>query len=120
MKITDTLEYKEPYILPDESLKSGEVRYRNKHDRIVELSSITIYPNPAREFVIIEYALEGDGKGYLINILDANGGTRQTIKPDNNRGFIVINTQYLETGNYISVVYRNGTPIGSSKFIIVR
>lgn len=83
------------------------------------LSRDRMIPNPAREYVIIEYALEGDGSGYMIKLADANGFLRQTIKPEDNRGFAVIDTRRLETGTYIAIVSKTGKYIGVVKFIVV-
>jgi hypothetical protein len=85
----------------------------------VEKSSLKVYPNPANTYVIIEYALEGDGSGYMIKLADANGFLRQTIKPEANRGFAVIDTRRLETGTYVAIVSRDGEFVGAGKFIIV-
>ena len=119
LKFADTLTYTEQYILPDASLKRGEVQRRSRYDKPVENSRLKVYPNPAHEYVIIEYALEGDGTGYMIKLADANGFLRQTIKPEANRGFAVMDTRRLETGTFIAIVSKDGKFVVSGKFIVV-
>ncbi|RLD59148.1 MAG: hypothetical protein DRJ05_06820 [Bacteroidetes bacterium] len=118
LQIADTLTYKENYILPTEGAKTGKVR-RRRANRSYENDKLKVYPNPARDYVIVEYQLVGDADKAVVKVIDNNGFIRQTIVKESNHNFVVIDTRQLGTGTYIAHVSSEGKLIGVCKFIIV-
>lgn len=66
------LVYSEPYIFPNENLKSGKI-IRRKHVTNGNIADFKVYPNPAKDYVIIEYTGESSNKISSIEIMDAMG-----------------------------------------------
>ena len=118
LQTADTLTYKESYILPTEGAKTGKVR-RRRVSRDYDNDRLKVYPNPAKEYVIVEYQLIGDTDKVVVKLIDNNGFIRQTIVQENNHGFTVIDTRGLETGTYIAHIAANGKLVGVGKFVIV-
>lgn len=114
----DTLTYKEGYILPTEGAKTGKVR-RRRANRNFESDKLKVYPNPARDYVIVEYQLAEDVEKVVVKIIDNNAYIRKTIERLSNQDFIVIDTRGMKTGTYIVHVSANGKLVGVGKYIIV-
>ena len=83
-----------------------------------ERNRLLVYPNPAKDYVIVEYELEGDVDKAVVKVIDNNGFIRSIIEQQNNHGFTIIDTRNLETGTYICHVAANGQLIGIAKFIV--
>ena len=115
----DTLSYKENYILPTIGTKTGTVKRMRPNNDVFEKNQLRVYPNPANDYIIVEYELAGDIDNATIKIIDNNGFIRQTIMSENNHEYAVINTQSLESGTYICHVSANNKLIGVAKFVIL-
>jgi len=118
--VDDTLYYKESYLLPTEGNKSVIVKRKRPDIKIFESNKLKVYPNPAKDYVIVEYHLVDDAERVVVKVIDNNGFIRRTIEQENNHGFTVIDAQELETGTYICHVAANGSLVGVVKFIIVK
>jgi len=118
--VDDTLYYKESYLLPTEGNKSVIVKRKRPDIKIFESNKLKVYPNPAKDYVIVEYQLVDDAERVVVKVIDNNGFIRRTIEQENNHGFTVIDAQELETGTYICHVAANGSLVGVVKFIIVK
>ena len=115
----DTLTYQEPYILPD-LLKSSEA-----YDEYWKLLNtdmpkyLKIHPNPAHDYIIIDYSLEYYKKS-LIEITDINGISIKTIEVKNETNQLVIDTRKWNSGIYIATLKNNDKIIENTKFMIVK
>ncbi|MBC8319243.1 MAG: S8 family peptidase [Bacteroidetes bacterium] len=116
----DTLSYKENYLLPTIGNKTGVVKRQRPNNKVFESNKLKVYPNPAKDYVIVEYQLAGNADRAVIKVIDNNGFIRQSIEQENNHGFMVIDTRDLETGTYICNVAANGKLVGVAKFIILQ
>lgn len=67
-----------------------------------KLATFNIYPNPANDYIDINYELN-NMSNISIEIIDLNGKTIQTILHEKQQGLINIqvNTQNLKSGNYL-------------------
>ena len=120
LRTVDTLYYKENYLLPTIGNKIGIVRRKRPNNTTFETTKLKVYPNPANDYVIVEYQLADETDKAVVKIIDNNGFIRQTIAPENNHGFMVIDTRDLETGTYICHVAASGKLFGVAKFIIFK
>ncbi|NQU34458.1 MAG: S8 family serine peptidase [Bacteroidetes bacterium] len=119
LRTVDTLTYKENYLLPDGSNKSSLVKRQRPNNEVFESSKLKVYPNPAKDYVIVEYQLAGDTDKAVVKVIDNNGFIRQAVIQQNNHGFAVMDTRELEPGTYICHVSANGILVGVAKFIVV-
>lgn len=120
LRTVDTLSYKENYLLPTVGNKTSIVKRKRPDNKVFESNKLKVYPNPAKDYVIVEYQLAGDLDRSIIKVIDNNSFIRQTIEQENNHGFTVIDTRGLETGTYICHVSANGKLVGVAKFIVLR
>lgn len=92
------IEYNEPILLPNEMFKSTKV---DRNYNIVNNSQLIIYPNPASQWITVEYDLQsiGDTKAVL-NIIDATGRVVKSMKLRGNRNSVIVDLTTLQKGIY--------------------
>jgi Secretion system C-terminal sorting domain len=80
-------------------------------------STITLWPNPAQEFINLTFNSFGTKENYSIKVYDANGKISLESNAVNNKNF-KLSTTHLKSGVYaISIVANNGETIRKS-FVI--
>ena len=62
--------------------------------------SFNIYPNPASDYIKIEYAMLDKNDNVTINVIDMQGKILKTIKSDNQIDVLRISLSDLSSGNY--------------------
>jgi hypothetical protein len=109
--------YNEPYIFPDDNLKSGKVIRRNqgfgKSDIVLK-----VYPNPATDYIIAEYNFDEHIKKPLLNIIDVLGRNLHSVTLSSNKGFEVIPLINMPPGIYTITLCTNSTIIKKAKVIV--
>lgn len=113
------LEYNEPYLEPDLT-KSTEVRLPRVKPVNLEDTYLKLYPNPANDFITIEYNTGNvDGTNY-IEIIDETGKKVDTRMLNHNSGQLILEIQSFKPGNYITKLMAGNKIVGKSKFMISR
>ncbi len=109
--------YNEPYIFPDDNLKSGKVIRRKQ---AIEKSDVVlkVFPNPAVDYIIAEYQLDKHINKPLLNIIDVLGRNLQSVTLSCNKGYEVIPLNNIPPGIYTITLCTNGTKIKEAKIII--
>lgn len=109
--------YNEPYIFPDDNLKSGKVIRRKQ---AIEKSDVVlkVFPNPATDYIIAEYQLDEQINKPLLNVIDVLGRNRQSVTLSCNKGYEVIPLINMPPGIYTITLCTNGTIIKEAKVII--
>ena len=115
---TDTLTYNEPYILPG-SLKSGKIR-RIPVKKVYDEDHFRLYPNPAYNYVVIEYTMKNENLKGFISFIDNNGKTVKNMVLQYNHDYLVIPIADLPNGIYICKFVINNKTIEAEKLIISR
>jgi len=111
----DTLTHNEPYYLPD-ILKSYEINA--EYNRILNAekpSFLNVHPNPANDYIIIEYKLQRVVPA-VIKITNLTGNLISTIKTVNNHDQVVLDTRDWKSGWYLATLQVNGKSIESTNF----
>lgn len=108
------IEYNEPILLPNEMFKSTKV---DRNYNIVNNSQLIIFPNPASQWITVEYDLQsiGDTKAVL-NIIDATGRVVRSINLNGNMNSIVVDLTSLQKGFYICKLINGKHTVSSKKF----
>jgi len=70
----------------------------SKHNGLEPL--INIYPNPANDYVKVEYAMLDKNDNVSVSIYDMQGKLIKTVKPDNQIDVLNINVSDLQRGTY--------------------
>jgi hypothetical protein len=111
------ISYSEPFIFPDPNLKSTK---NKKHNSILTITdnSLKLYPNPALNYVIVDYSLEKSASRQNIRIVDMSGRKCYDQVIDRPRGFILMSITDLSDGIYILQICQNDKPVISKKLVI--
>jgi len=82
-------------------------------------NKVKLHPNPADQWVQLEYELLFDKPGTVLYIYDELGRKIETRAiGQNTRGLEVIDTRALPPGLYIAEIVQEGKPIYSGKFMV--
>ncbi|MPL80609.1 hypothetical protein SDC9_26510 [bioreactor metagenome] len=113
------LEYEEPYLVPDLT-KSMEVKEPKAKPAVDKSNLLKVYPNPANEFITIEYNAGSEENQLMIEVIDEKGrlvyNTNLTRRIDQ----IIIDTRNFKSGNYIIRLVSGSKCIGNANIIISR
>jgi len=93
----------------------------NTQSKIIENTnqlkpSITIAPNPAEDFAIINF--KNTPKNSTIEVFDLTGRTIKNLKTDTMEGSFTVMTNSYPSGIYIIVMRNNGVLLTQQKLII--
>jgi hypothetical protein len=111
------MEYTEPYLLPDSSLKAI-----SSVDKLVGKRSMPprfkVYPNPASGYIAIEYNIQQQGCDGHILLRDNLGKIVKTIPVSSNKHSFIIPTTGLSNGVYYLSLQCNNNHIATEKIAI--
>ena len=78
----------------------------------------TTLPNPAGDYLVVEYPVEDEGLPATIKVVDNSGFLRLQTTVQHQTGSAVLDTRSLGTGTYICHVSANGKLVGVTKFVV--
>jgi hypothetical protein len=109
------VQYEEPVIMPD-YLKSARASGSQPGvDKTRKPQMLKVKPNPAKDFIIVEYELETGGN-ILIEVTDMSGKPVHSMQAINARDEVTIDTRNWKPGAHIVTLKLNGKPVESVKF----
>lgn len=92
------IEYNEPILLPNEMFKSTKIVRNNK---IVNNSQLNIYPNPASQWITVDYDLQVIGStNAVLSIIDATGRVVRSVVLRGNKNSVIVDLTTLQKGIY--------------------
>ena len=113
----------EPILLPDNTKSSKQrIRYP-KTGKINNESFIKIFPNPAKQYVILEYNLKDkfqSGQSAIISIATIDGKHIDTIQLGKQQDQILLSTTTYSSGIYICTLSLSGKHLENQKFTIIQ
>ncbi|MFA8300109.1 MAG: T9SS type A sorting domain-containing protein [Hyphomicrobiales bacterium] len=112
----DLIEYKEPIVLPDFSSNMKEAKITE--DKTEENQLIQLYPNPAKDYIVVEYNTKAVGE-MLLKLVDLKGNTIFTQIVDG-QDQLTIDTRSYNAGTYILQILEGKTIAESIKVNIVK
>ncbi len=101
------------YSQKQEQIKACEAFARQK-----STTSLKVYPNPAGDYLVVEYPVQEETSPVTIKVVDNNGFLRLTTTAPFSTGSAVLDTRSLGTGTYICHVSANGKLVGVTKFVV--
>lgn len=110
------LTYQEPYLLPDLTKSSRvklPVQNSNKSGGLLK-----IFPNPAKDFITIEYHLSDKSYSGEFFIVDASGRLLYTKQASRLKDQFVVDVRQYKAGNYLVQLRSDNKIIATAKFII--
>ncbi|KAF5049638.1 Sortilin, neurotensin receptor 3 [anaerobic digester metagenome] len=113
------LDYQEPYLVPDLT-KSMEVKKPKAKPAVDKSNLLKVYPNPANEFITIEYNAGSAENQLMIEVIDEKGRLVYNTKLIRSTDQIIIDTRNFKSGNYIIRLVSGNKSIGNTNVIISR
>jgi hypothetical protein len=114
------ISYQEPVDLPDET-KSAPAGRDPKSAKFLRPGSLKLFPNPAQQYVIVEYNFADEVSGsenMVLTIISGDGKTVEQYKIVKPQDQLLINCRNLNSGSYICKMACGKKTLGLGKFII--
>lgn len=113
--------YQEPYLLPNLN-KSAQAQLQEDElmEHLDDFHYIQVFPNPAKDYIIIEYNLEQESEQAFIQLTDLSG---KVIYQENISGLKDqkhIDTRSYKAGNYMLSLISNQNVLETTKISIVK
>lgn len=116
LEVIDTINYKEPYLLPEYELKTSGIR-SNPIKQSFGPSYFRVYPNPTSNYCFIEYSLKIAGSNALIQIIDIHGSVIKQIEVYRNNDLLLVDLIDLPNGIYLFQLIENNKKMEIQKMI---
>jgi len=110
--------YKEPVYFPDET--EPQLRIMQCPEEEIKEEKLLLYPNPANEYLVVEYALIEDNQDVSLVITNTNGQVLFNQQLDYAQDELIIITDKFPTGQYFCTLYNKGNILKTDKFLLVR
>jgi len=112
------LEYIEPVILGDFNKSSPAHNYAEIMNNVKDFNFLSLHPNPAKDYVIIDYILDMAKSDAIIKITDISGRIQSKVMLNNKQDQLVIDTKAYKPGIYFVTLWSNGKMLDTIKFSI--
>ena len=113
------LDYDEPIVLP-EAFKSSEIipDLPVTSNRPYEAKTLNVFPNPANDYMVVDYNTKGKTGNIIIVITNMNGQSVYQKSCTSSRDQVVVTTKEWQNGVYVISLYVNGKIIKNKKVTI--
>ena len=118
--IQNKIQYDEPILYPDGLKSSSAIEYEELMKTLAEHRFMQIFPNPAKDYFIIEYDLETEFTDVVLRIRDLKGHIVKQVKLIGSHDEKTINTQKLSTGIYFAALLVNGEEVDNVKLTVIK
>ncbi|MCO5261355.1 MAG: T9SS type A sorting domain-containing protein [Lentimicrobium sp.] len=112
-------DYQEPYLVPDLT-KSMEVKKPKAQTSEISNGTIRIYPNPGKDYIIIEYAVYEFNGSLYYQLTDQSGKVVKTSNLGKRADQIIIDTRELSSGSYYIKLVSGNKNVAGSRFMIAK
>jgi len=112
-------EYNEPYLVPDLT-KSSEISKPIPSSIRNQTQMIRVFPNPGKDYVIIEYNFGDNYPSGTYEIVDQSGRVVKTGNLGRKTDQVVLDTFDFTPGNYYISLISASTNIASTRFVIFK
>jgi hypothetical protein len=115
----ELLFYKEPLVFGSQE-KSTYVNKKRKYINTASCEFLKIWPNPAQDYLIIDFSVKPIKNHLTLTITNTNGLIYLQLILKKYQDQMVYITKNLPKGTYILTLHSADRPIESKKFIIIR
>ncbi len=114
-------DYTEPYLLPNFN-KSSELQWEEQKLRksLEDFHYLKVYPNPAKDYIIVEYTLDSDIGQSLLQLTDISGKIIYSQDIVGLKDQKHIDIRHIQAGNYMLSLLVNKTVLETVKVSIVK
>lgn len=114
--------YQEPIILSDTTLKSSKKQKKNKFrgiDTPSGVSRLKIYPNPTSDYFIVEYHLDSSPEQGSLSLLDIFGTKVGSYLINGKENQVIIPVKNLKPGMYFVILNVDEKSLESAKINVI-
>lgn len=113
----EQIEYEEPILLPD-LFKSTAVQEERQRimQSLQEHHYMSLFPNPAGDYLIIEHNLEMEHQKVLVNINNIKGECIKRVELTGRQNQQTVDIQSLKAGIYTATIYADQKELETVKF----
>jgi len=120
LRFTDTLNYSEPYLTVDTSMKLSKVKWRPIGNTTSQ-GELRIYPNPTRNYFVVDFSgLNLDNEELLLEVYGIEGKPINSFTVNAFSSFKVIDTRTWKPGTYVVSLINQGKLLGAKTVLIIR
>lgn len=83
-------------------------------------NTASVYPNPASNYIKLDYTIPKNLSVVSLKIYDINGAVIKEMTADGITGFVVVDINELQNGNYIMKTLNGEELLASSKFVVIK
>ena len=117
----NAIEYQEPLLLPDTSLKQTMAMAVNEPEVSEEVFvNLNVHPNPTDDYFIVSLKVSEIKENIILNVSSINGSVIHSEIINSKENEIVIETKSWKPGLYIVNLLGNNSVLGSKKVTISR
>ena len=114
------LNYHEPILLPDD-LKSSKEKKRYLTSKFTDKSYLKVFPNPAKQYVIVEYNLKEkfsniNEASLVVITIKGHNVIRQRLSKRQDQ--LLIDTSVFEPGMYLFSIWIDGKLLETKKIVV--
>lgn len=114
-------DYVEPYIIPDLNKSTEIFNFETELLKSMnEVKYLEVFPNPAKDYVILKYLVENNVASSNLQITNASSKVLETFEVIGSEDQIVIDTKNYKSGVYIASLFIKGEVAESVKFNIIK
>ena len=117
-RIDKDYDYNEPILYPDENAPLKTAKDKPKSQQLKVENVLKVYPNPAKEYFIVEYTLTDNLNNAVFEIIDATGRLVKSIQINKPNDQLLIKTEGILSGLYYCRLLNNQKQIGNIKISI--
>jgi len=114
------LNYEEPVIFPDAHKSAKAGNYDNVKIPDENKLFMSVFPNPAKNFVILKYKLDSETVFANIKIYDANARFIKSFNINDMQNQIIISTKSFNPGIYFIVLQTSNNQKETVKLNVIR
>lgn len=115
----DSINYNEPYLLPETGLKFGSAK-PDPENKKYDSNLFKLYPNPAGNYVIIEYCLKQEPKNCFVEFINVQGKPVKSISIQETHNYLIVPLVDFVNGVYFCSFFINGTRVETVKLSIAK
>ena len=115
---TGDIVYHEPYILPDTTTtKSTKIINPNKYENTETENYIKLYPNPANQYLTLEYNIPLNINSAIVEIVTLKGVQTEVFRLRTGWGQKIVDLRTYHAGTYFIRLFLNGKTAENKKFV---
>jgi len=111
------LNYEEPIFNESELKSSRKGKYQRNSSRSIN-HGFKVFPNPAKDYMVLEYMKDSKDDRIRIVILDMKGRRIGEYSLEKNADQKIIPTNGMQSGTYVIQIFVNGIQKESNKIVV--